>query len=90
VNGSWSLFCPNEAPGMADVHSAEFEALYERYKKEACRARIMIPSQKLWYAILEAQIETEGPFIVYKDLTNCKPFIIIRVVFGLYRRTNGI
>jgi len=66
ANGDWSLFCPNEAPGMADVHGAEFEALYEKYEKEG-RQRRTIPAPKLWYAILEAQIETGGPFMVYKD-----------------------
>ena len=77
ANGDWSLFCPNEAPGMADVHSAEFEALYERYEKEG-RARRTVPAQKLWYAILEAQIETGGPFMVYKDHANCKFYFSLR------------
>ncbi|KAG2009750.1 ribonucleotide-diphosphate reductase subunit rnr1 [Coprinopsis cinerea AmutBmut pab1-1] len=71
ADGEWSLFCPNEAPGLHDVHSAEFEELYERYEKEG-RARKTIRAQKLWYAILEAQIETGGPFMVYKDHANAK------------------
>ena len=71
ANGEWSLFCPNEAPGLHEVHSEEFEALYEKYEKEG-RARKSIPAQKLWYAILESQIETGGPFMVYKDLANRK------------------
>ena len=71
ANGDWSLFCPNEAPGLHEVHSAEFEALYERYEKEG-RARRTVPAQKLWYAILEAQIETGGPFMLYKDSANGK------------------
>ncbi|KAF8157859.1 ribonucleotide reductase alpha subunit [Crassisporium funariophilum] len=71
ANGDWSLFCPNEAPNMHEVHSEEFEALYEKYEKEG-RARKTIPAQKLWYAILEAQIETGGPFMVYKDHANSK------------------
>ncbi|KAH0831964.1 ribonucleotide reductase [Lanmaoa asiatica] len=71
ANGDWSLFCPNEAPGMADCWGAEFETLYERYEKEG-RARRTVPAQKLWYAILEAQIETGGPFMVYKDSANRK------------------
>ena len=62
---------------MADVHSAEFEALYERYEKEG-RARRTVPAQKLWYAILEAQIETGGPFMVYKDHANCKFYFSLR------------
>ena len=68
-NGTWSLFCPNEAPGLADVWGDEFEALYEKYEKEG-RARKTIEAQKLWYAILEAQIETGTPFMLYKDAAN--------------------
>ncbi|KAJ7743859.1 ribonucleotide reductase alpha subunit [Mycena metata] len=71
ADGEWSLFCPNEAPGLHEVHSAEFEALYEKYEKEG-RARKTIPAQKLWYAILEAQVETGGPFMLYKDAANSK------------------
>lgn len=70
-DGDWSLFCPNEAPGLGDVHSAEFEELYERYEREG-RARKTIKAHKLWYAIMEAQIETGGPFMVYKDAANSK------------------
>ncbi|KZO92657.1 ribonucleotide reductase alpha subunit [Calocera viscosa TUFC12733] len=70
-DGEWSLFCPNEAPGLSDVHSAEFEALYERYEREG-RAKQTIKAQKLWYAILDAQIETGGPFMLYKDAANSK------------------
>jgi len=69
----WSLFCPNEAPGLHEVHNEEFEALYLKYESEG-RARKTIPAQKLWYAILDAQIETGGPFMVYKDAANRKPF----------------
>jgi len=69
ANGQWSLFCPNEAPGLHEVYGAEFEALYEKYEKEG-RQRKTIPAQKLWYAILEAQIETGGPFMLYKDPAN--------------------
>ncbi|KAJ7069508.1 ribonucleotide reductase alpha subunit [Mycena amicta] len=71
ANGDWSLFCPNEAPGLHEVHSEEFDALYEKYEKEG-RARKTIPAQKLWYAILEAQVETGGPFMLYKDAANAK------------------
>ncbi|KAF5344932.1 hypothetical protein D9758_011605 [Tetrapyrgos nigripes] len=71
AGGNWSLFCPNEAPGMHEVYGAEFEALYERYESEG-RARESIPAQKLWYAILEAQIETGNPFMLYKDHANGK------------------
>ncbi|KIJ64417.1 hypothetical protein HYDPIDRAFT_132257 [Hydnomerulius pinastri MD-312] len=71
ANEDWSLFCPNEAPGLQDCFGEEFEALYEKYEKEG-RARRTIPAQKLWYAILEAQVETGGPFMVYKDSANRK------------------
>ncbi|QRW06794.1 ribonucleoside-diphosphate reductase subunit M1 [Ceratobasidium sp. AG-Ba] len=70
-DGDWSLFCPNEAPGLADVHSAEFVELYTKYEREG-RARKTIKAQKLWYAILDAQIETGGPFMLYKDAANAK------------------
>ena len=68
-NGQWSLFCPNEAPGLHEVYGAEFVELYEKYEKEG-RQRKTIPAQKLWYAILENQIETGGPFMLYKDAAN--------------------
>jgi ribonucleoside-diphosphate reductase subunit M1 len=68
-SGDWSLFDPNEAPGLHEVWGEKFEELYEKYEKEG-RARKTVPAQKLWYAILEAQIETGGPFICYKDAAN--------------------
>jgi hypothetical protein len=68
-NENWSLFCPNEAPGLHEVYGEEFEALYEKYEKEG-RAQKVVSAQKLWYAILEAQIETGGPFMTYKDSAN--------------------
>jgi len=70
-DGDWSLFCPNEAPGLADVHSKEFEELYTRYEAEG-RARKTIKAQKLWFAICESQIETGNPYILYKDAANSK------------------
>ncbi|KAL8935888.1 MAG: hypothetical protein Q9211_004462 [Gyalolechia sp. 1 TL-2023] len=70
-NGEWTLMCPNEAPGLADVYGDEFEALYERYEKEG-RGRTTIKAQKLWYSILEAQTETGNPFMLYKDACNRK------------------
>ena len=69
--GDWSLFCPNECPGLADCHGAEFEALYTRYEEEG-RARNTIKAQELWFAILESQIETGTPYILYKDAANEK------------------
>lgn len=70
-NGDWTLFCPNEASGLADVYGDEFEALYEKYEKEG-RGRRTVKAQKLWYAILEAQTETGNPFMLYKDACNRK------------------
>ena len=70
-NGDWSLFCPAEAPGLADVWGEEFEALYAKYESEG-RARKVIKAQKLWYAILESQTETGTPYMLYKDSCNSK------------------
>ncbi|MDW8394181.1 MAG: ribonucleoside-diphosphate reductase subunit alpha [Chitinophagales bacterium] len=70
-NEHWSLFCPNEAPGLADVWGKAFEQLYEQYENEG-RARKRIRAQELWMAIVEAQIETGTPFLLYKDACNAK------------------
>ena len=70
-NGDWSLFCPNEAPGLSDCWGAEFEELYCRYEAEG-RARKTIKAQDLWFAILESQIETGTPYMLYKDAANSK------------------
>jgi ribonucleoside-diphosphate reductase alpha subunit len=70
-NESWSLFCPNEAPGLADCWGEEFERLYEKYEKEG-RYRKQIKAQDLWFEILEAQIETGTPYMLYKDAANRK------------------
>lgn len=70
-NGDWTLMCPNECPGLADVYGEEFEALYESYEK-AGKGRKTIKAQKLWYSILEAQTETGNPFMLYKDACNKK------------------
>jgi ribonucleotide reductase alpha subunit len=67
----WSLFCPHEAPGLADVVGAEFEALYTRYEAEG-RAKRSIPAQKLWSEIIVSQIETGTPYLLYKDAANAK------------------
>jgi ribonucleoside-diphosphate reductase alpha chain len=71
ANEEWSLFCPHEAPGLADCFGAEFEALYEKYEKEG-RARKKVKAQELWYAILDAQVETGTPYLLYKDAANSK------------------
>lgn len=70
-NGSWSLFCPNEAPGLSEVWGEEFEQLYRRYEQEG-RARKTVKAQELWFRILDAQIETGTPYLLYKDACNSK------------------
>ena len=70
-NGNWSLFCPHEAPGLADCFGQEFENLYEQYEREG-RARKTIKAQELWFAILDAQVETGTPYLLYKDAANSK------------------
>ena len=70
-DGLWSLFCPSEAPGLADVVGEEFEALYVKYEKEG-RARKQIKAQKLWFEVLDAQIESGTPYLLYKDAANRK------------------
>jgi ribonucleoside-diphosphate reductase alpha subunit len=70
-NGMWSLFCPNEAPGLADVVGAEFEALYTKYESEK-RYRKQVNARKLWFEILDAQIESGTPYLLYKDAANLK------------------
>ncbi|MEC7268339.1 MAG: ribonucleoside-diphosphate reductase subunit alpha, partial [Bacteroidota bacterium] len=70
-DADWSLFCPNEAPGLADVHSQEFKDLYERYEAEG-KARKVVKARQIWLEILKSQIETGNPYILYKDAANAK------------------
>lgn len=72
AGGPWSLFCPSEAPGLADVHGAAFEELYTRYESTPGLAREVLPAQKLWRAVLETLVETGGPYIMNKDACNAK------------------
>lgn len=67
----WSLFDPNEAPGLFDVYGAKFNALYEQYEKEG-RARKTVKARDLWNAVLESQVESGTPYILYKDAANMK------------------
>lgn len=71
ADGDWSLFCPNEAPGLADVWGDEFKELYERYEREG-RARKVVKAQKLWFQTLDSQMETGTPYLLYKDAANRK------------------
>lgn len=69
--GDWSLFCPNEAPGLCDCWGPEFEALYHKYEAEG-RARKVVKAQELWFKVMESQIETGTPYMLYKDACNSK------------------
>jgi ribonucleoside-diphosphate reductase alpha chain len=70
-NEMWSLFCPNEAPGLAEVWGEDFERLYQKYESEN-KFRRQVKAQDLWFEILESQIETGTPYILYKDAANRK------------------
>ena len=70
-NGDWTLMCPNECPGLSDTHSADFEALYTKYETEG-KGRKTIKAQELWFKVLESQIETGTPYMLYKDAANSK------------------
>lgn len=69
--GDWSLMCPNESPGLSDCHSEAFEKLYTQYESEG-RFRKKIKARELWAAIIEAQIETGNPYMLFKDAANSK------------------
>ncbi|MAF77162.1 MAG: ribonucleoside-diphosphate reductase subunit alpha [Halobacteriovoraceae bacterium] len=71
ADGMWSLFCPHECPGLADTYGAEFEALYTRYENEG-KAMKTVRAQDVWFAILESQVETGSPYMLYKDAANEK------------------
>ena len=71
TDGKWSLFCPNTCPGLSDVYGDEFVRLYEKYESEN-KAIKTISAQSLWYKILEAQMETGTPYLLYKDAANKK------------------
>lgn len=70
-DAQWTLMCPNECPGLCDVHSEEFEALYTKYEAEG-KGRKSIKARELWEKILESQIETGTPYMLYKDAANRK------------------
>ena len=71
AEGDWSLMCPNECPGLSDCHSDAFEALYTKYETEG-KFRKQIKARELWAAIIEAQIETGNPYMLFKDAANSK------------------
>ena len=70
-NEDWSLFSPDEAKDLHETYGEEFEKLYEKFEKEG-KARKTVKAQDLWFEILEAQIETGNPYILYKDAANKK------------------
>ncbi len=70
-NGKWSLMCPHECPGLSDVYGDKFKTLYEKYEGEG-KARKIVNARDLWFKILDAQMETGTPYILYKDASNSK------------------
>ncbi|MDO3694481.1 ribonucleoside-diphosphate reductase subunit alpha [Wenyingzhuangia sp. chi5] len=70
-NGEWTLMCPNECPGLYDTYGEEFEALYTKYEAEG-KGRKTIKARELWEKVLESQIETGNPYMLYKDAANRK------------------
>lgn len=70
-NGDWTLMCPHECPGLSETYGAEFEALYTQYESEG-KGRKTIKAQDLWFKVLESQIETGTPYMLYKDAANSK------------------
>ena len=70
-NGDWTLMCPHECPGLSDTHGKNFEKLYTKYESEG-KGRKTIKAQELWFKILESQIETGTPYMLYKDSANEK------------------
>ena len=70
-NADWSFFCPNECPGLQDAYGAEFKALFEKYEA-AGLARETLPARTVWDKVVESQIETGTPYMLYKDAANEK------------------
>jgi len=70
-NGKWSLLCPHECPGLSDVYGDQFKELYEKYELEG-KIRKTVNARDLWFKILDAQMETGTPYILYKDAANQK------------------
>ena len=70
-NSKWSLFCPHECPGLSDLYGDRFVELYEKYESEG-KARKIVNARDLWFKILDAQMETGTPYILFKDAANRK------------------
>jgi len=71
ANGEWTLMCPHECPGLSEAYGEDFERLYERYEAEG-KGRKTVKAQELWFKVLESQIETGTPYMLYKDAANLK------------------
>lgn len=71
ADGQWTLMCPDECPGLSDVYGDDFVSLYTRYEKEG-RGRATVKARDLWFQVLDAQMETGTPYLVYKDAANKK------------------
>ena len=71
TNSTWALFCPEKCPGLQDATGAEFSALYDKYVQER-RYEKIVPARELWYRILDSQMETGTPYLLYKDSANAK------------------
>ena len=70
-DAEWTLMCPNECPGLADTYGKDFEKLYKKYEK-AGKGRKTIRARELWEKVVESQVETGTPYILYKDACNEK------------------
>jgi len=70
-NGKWSLLCPHECPGLSDVYGDDFKQLYNKYETEG-KVRKTVSARDLWFQILDAQMETGTPYLLYKDAANKK------------------
>ena len=70
-NSKWSLLCPHECPGLSDVYGDNFKELYEKYEKDG-KVRKTVNARDLWFKILDSQMETGTPYILYKDAANSK------------------
>ena len=71
ADGEWTLMCPDECPGLADVYGADFVALYTQYEREG-KGRATLKARQLWFQVLDAQMETGTPYLLYKDAANNK------------------
>ena len=71
ADGTWTLMCPDECPGLSDVYGDEFKELYTKYEREN-KGRVTMKARDLWFQVLDAQMETGTPYLVYKDAANKK------------------